>query len=82
MLAKNLPWSQIWWKLPYRQFLDSVSAWKGLFNGDGGYFIAILRAHAAFVKWVFFKQGKSVFPKKERACFTGYIKKMLCGITL
>ena len=75
MLAKNLPWSQIWWKLPYRQFLDSVSAWKGLFNGDGGYFIAILRAHAAFVKWVFLKQGKSVFPKKRKGILYGLYKK-------
>jgi GT2 family glycosyltransferase len=31
MLYKNLPWSQKWWKIPFRIFLDSVSAWKGAF---------------------------------------------------
>ena len=77
MLAKNLPWSQKWWVLPYRQFLDSISAWKGLFNGDGGYFIAIVRAHAAFVKWVFFYQRKSIFPEKTTGKLYGLYKKNL-----
>ena len=39
MLAKNLPWSQKWWKIPFRIFLDNISAIKGLFTGDGGYFL-------------------------------------------
>ena len=65
MLAKNLPWSQKWWKIPFRIFLDLVSAVKGLLIGDGGYFIAIIRAHLAFVKWILFMQHKSVFPQKK-----------------
>jgi GT2 family glycosyltransferase len=65
MLAKNLPWSQKWWKIPFRIFLDSVSALKGLFIGDGGYFLAIFRAHVAFLKWILLKQGKSTFPEKR-----------------
>lgn len=65
MLAKNLPWSQKWWKIPYRQMLDVLSALKGLFSGDGGYFIAIARAHISFAKWMFFYKRKSVFPKKR-----------------
>jgi GT2 family glycosyltransferase len=65
MLAKNLPWSQKWWKIPYRIFLDAVSATKGLLTGDAGYFLAILRAHLAFAKWILFKQGKSVFPERK-----------------
>ena len=32
MLAKNLPWSQKWWKIPFRIFLDTVSATKGLID--------------------------------------------------
>ena len=65
MLYKNLPWSQKWWKIPFRIFLDTVSAWKGLLSGDGGYFIAILRAHLSFYKWILFRRGQSVFPVKR-----------------
>jgi hypothetical protein len=64
MLAKNLPWSQKWWKIPFRIFLDAVSGTKGLLIGDAGYFLAILRAHLGFAKWILFKQHKSVFAKK------------------
>ncbi|HEV8285946.1 MAG TPA: glycosyltransferase family 2 protein [Chitinophagaceae bacterium] len=65
MLAKNLPWSQKWWKIPFRIFLDAVSATKGLLTGEAGYFLAILRAHLAFAKWILLKQNKSVFPKNR-----------------
>ncbi|HMG66026.1 MAG TPA: glycosyltransferase family 2 protein [Chitinophagaceae bacterium] len=71
MLAKNLPWTQKWWKIPFRVFLDSVSAIKGLFIGDAGYFLAILRAHLAFLKWILLKQGRSVFPQKRNAPLYG-----------
>ncbi|HEY2720451.1 MAG TPA: glycosyltransferase family 2 protein [Chitinophagaceae bacterium] len=65
MLAKNLPWSQKWWKIPFRIFLDEISAFKGLFIGDGGYFLAILKAHLGFLKWMLLKQHKSVFPRQK-----------------
>ena len=65
LLAKNLPWSQKWWKIPFRIFLDLVSATKGLFNGDGGYFVAIVRAHLAFAKWILLKQHRSIFPERN-----------------
>jgi len=74
MLYKNLPWSQKWWKIPFRIFLDAVSAWKGLLIGDGGYFISILRAHFSFLKWILFKQGQSVFPVKKVARPAGIYK--------
>ena len=74
MLYKNLPWSQKWWKIPFRQFLDTLSAWKGLLKGDGGYFLAILRAHVAFAKWFFLKQRKSVFPLKRDGKLSGLYK--------
>lgn len=77
MLYKNLPWSQKWWKIPFRVFLDAVSAWKGLFMGDGGYFFAILRGHLAFVKWLFFRQNQSVFPSKRDGKLSGLYKKNL-----
>lgn len=71
MLYKNLPWSQKWWKIPFRILLDELSAWKGLIKGDAGYFLAIFRAHAAFVKWLFFYQGKSNFPLKRKGKLMG-----------
>ena len=74
MLYKNLPWSEKWWKIPFRIFLDSVSAWKGLFMGDGGYFLAILRAHFSFYKWVLLKRDQSVFPVKRTGKLAGIFK--------
>lgn len=56
LLAKNLPWSEKWWKIPFRLWLDQVSAVKGLLAGDAGYFVAIFKAHLAFFFWIFFKQ--------------------------
>ncbi|MDB5209005.1 MAG: glycosyltransferase family 2 protein [Flavisolibacter sp.] len=54
MLAKNLPWTEKWWKIPYRLALDQVSAFKGLLSGDAGYFLSIAEAHLAFCYWIFF----------------------------
>ncbi|HEV8271301.1 MAG TPA: glycosyltransferase family 2 protein [Chitinophagaceae bacterium] len=74
MLYKNLPWSQKWWKVPFRIFLDAVSALKGLFIGDGGYFLSILRAHFSFLKWILFRKRQSVFPEKKVAKPAGLYK--------
>lgn len=75
MLSKNLPFVKKLWIMPARNFLDAVSAWKGLLSGDAGYFIAIIRAHAAFVKWWIFYRGKSVFPKTKTGNLSGYLQK-------
>ena len=45
MLSKNLIWQEKIYKLPFRFFLDAVSAWKGLLQGDVYFFIAIMKAH-------------------------------------
>lgn len=74
MLFKNLPWSQKWWKIPFRILLDAVSAWKGLIKGDSGYFLSVLKAHLGFVNWLFFKQNKSVFPEKKVGKLSGLYK--------
>jgi hypothetical protein len=64
MLAKNLPWTEKWWKIPFRQALDQVAGLKSLLAGDGGYFWAIVKAHLAFVYWIFFiKKDKPPFKK-------------------
>lgn len=65
MLAKNLPWSEKWWKIPYRLLLDQVSAFKGLFSGDAGYFLSIAEAHLAFLYWIIFGNRKWV-PRSKK----------------
>jgi GT2 family glycosyltransferase len=75
MLSKNLPYPHVLWILVARDFLDAVSAWKGLLTGDGGYFLAIIRANIAFLKWWLFHRGKSVFPKRKKAALQGYLKR-------
>ena len=51
MLSRNLPFSEKWWKLPFRYILDGISAWKGLLNGDVAFFKAIVKAHIAVITW-------------------------------
>jgi GT2 family glycosyltransferase len=75
MMSKNLPFSKKLWVMPVRNLLDGISAWKGLLTGDGGYFIAILRAELAFIKWWLFYQQKSVFPKTKNQSLSGYFQK-------
>jgi len=48
MLAKNLPLSELMWKMPIRFTLDAISAYKGLFSGDLSFFVAIAKAHFSF----------------------------------
>ena len=74
MLFKNLPGFKKWWNSLFRLFLDAVSAWKGLLTGDGGYFVAILRAHVAFFKWLLFYRHKSIFPPKKTGELRGFYK--------
>lgn len=74
MLAKNLPWYQVWWKIPFRFLLDAVSAWKSLFEGQGIYFKAILEAHLGFMGWVVFRHRRSVFPISKKGKLAGMYK--------
>jgi len=66
MMSKNLPFSKKILVVPARTILDAISAWKGLLTGDGGYFIAIIRAHLAFIKWWLFYKKRSVFPASRK----------------
>jgi len=72
MIYKNMPWSRKWWTIPFRILLDAISAWKGLLSGSPGYFIAILRAHIAYAKWLLFHRGESVFPKDRAGKLAGF----------
>ena len=62
------------WKIPFRFFLDAVSAWRGLFSGDKGYFLAILRAHLHYFKWLFFHKSKTIFPEIKTLHVNGWFK--------
>ena len=75
MMWKNMPLSKKLWVLTVRSFLDSLSAWKGLLTGDGGYFIAIARAQLAFLKWWLFYQDKKFFPASTKGKLSGYFNK-------
>ena len=75
MMSKNMPLSKKLWVMPVRNMLDAISAWKGLLTGDGGYFIAILRAQLAFIKWWLFHKKKSVFPATKKGKLSGYLQK-------
>ncbi|MBC7902187.1 MAG: glycosyltransferase family 2 protein [Gemmatimonadaceae bacterium] len=75
MMAKNMPFWEGFWKLNWRFLLDSVSAWKSLFAGEGIYFWAILRAHLSFIKWLLFKRSRSVFPASKTGKLGGWLGK-------
>ncbi len=77
MLAKNLPFYQSFWKIPFRIFLDAVSGFRFLFSGEAAYFIAILKAHLAFINWLLFKRSESVFPLYKNIQPKGWLFKSI-----
>jgi GT2 family glycosyltransferase len=71
MLSKNLPWQEKLWKIPVRLILDAISAWKNLLLGEPHYFMAVLKAHAAWIGWLFLHRGESLFPVKTGSRLPG-----------
>ncbi|GAC1423689.1 MAG: glycosyltransferase family 2 protein [Flavisolibacter sp.] len=75
LLAKNLPWVEKCWKIPFRIVLDLLSALKGLINGETGYFWAILKAHWAFYFWILGgKKNRYQDPRKRLKSLSGVYK--------
>ena len=72
MLSKNLPFPQNLKVMVARNFLDAVSAWRGLLTGNVGYFIAIVRSQLGFAKWWVFHRQKSNFPATRKGNLDGY----------
>jgi GT2 family glycosyltransferase len=65
MLSKNLPLVQKIWKIPVRIMLDAVSAWKNLvLLGEPSYFVAVMKAHGAWIVWMIGHRKDSIFPEK------------------
>jgi GT2 family glycosyltransferase len=76
MLAKNMQAGEAAWKIPYRFVLDAVSAIKSLAAGEGTYFVAVVKAHFAFLKWL--ASGKRNKVKRNReVVLKGYLRKSI-----
>jgi GT2 family glycosyltransferase len=71
MLVKNLPLQKSLLIVPFRLSLDAVFAWKSLFTGDGTSFMAVIKAHIAFVKWIFSTSKASLRPAQKNALLKG-----------
>ena len=52
MVAKNMPPGEAVWKIPVRFVLDAISALKSLLAGQATYFVAVVKAHVAFINWL------------------------------
>ena len=72
MLTKNEPVLAVLWKIPARMVLDSISAWKSLFEGQSNYFFAVAQAHLAYIGWVLGNKRKSIFPKVRSGKLAGW----------
>ncbi len=75
MMAKNMPLGEAAVKIFFRFWLDALSAWKSLFAGEGTYFIAVLKAHFAFLGWLFTGKSKNIFPGNKKGALQGYLGK-------
>jgi GT2 family glycosyltransferase len=71
MLYKNLGVLEKCWKIPYRIGLDALSAWKNLVKGETIYFKSVMKAHMAFLSWLFFHRKESLFPVQKSKSLTG-----------
>jgi hypothetical protein len=72
MMAKNLPFWNACWKIPFRFFLDAVAGWKGLFSGNYKYFFAIAKAHFHFFYWLFLIKRTTPKPNDPSCSFGGW----------
>jgi GT2 family glycosyltransferase len=80
MMAKNMPAGMATWKILYRFWLDAVSAIKSLLAGEGTYFVAVIKAHIAFIGWLLFKRKESIFPAGKKRKLQGYLtKSVVCS---
>ncbi len=71
MLAKNLPFFELAWKIPLRLALDVAAAVQALLKGNLSVFVAIGHAHLDFLEWIFIGQRENSFPKIKLKKLTG-----------
>jgi GT2 family glycosyltransferase len=72
MMAKNMPVAEAMWKITFRFFLDTISAFKSLFAGEGRYFTAVFRAHVAFLGWLVAGGKRSRKKRGQKIVLQGY----------
>ncbi len=72
MLAKNLPVSSAIFTILARMVLDGIAAFKSLLTGNGGFSVAILRAHFYFYKWLLSNKKGNVFPNTRKGKLSGW----------
>ena len=53
MMVKNLPATEVLWKIPVRIFLDMIAAYRALIDANFSTFISIASAHLHFLEWIF-----------------------------
>lgn len=63
MLAKNLPFLELTWKIPFRIILDFVAGFQALVKGNGTTFVSIIHAHMDFLEWIFIGERAYKYPK-------------------
>lgn len=52
MMSKNMPLSELWWKIPARMFLDMIAAYRELISANFSSFISIASAHLHYMDWL------------------------------
>lgn len=76
MLWKNLPASQLWYKIFFRMVLDGVAAFRSLLSGKPQEFTAILKAHLHFY------QKLPLFHKKRMGSSRASARKVLSPVLI
>jgi GT2 family glycosyltransferase len=74
MLAKNLPFFTACLKIPFRFFLDATAAYKELFSGNLGYWLAVFKAHLGFIYWLLFVKRTTPVPLNPSKHFSGWYR--------
>ncbi len=74
MLYKNFSKEEKIWKLPVRMGLDILSAIKNLAAQDVSFFKGVLKAHVAFIQWIFGDKKQNIFPVKKTVSLYGLYK--------
>ena len=63
MMTKNLPFSELLWKIPARILLDAIAAFRALVDGNFSTYISIASAHMHYVEWIFIGKRGAKLPK-------------------
>lgn len=63
MMTKNMPLSELLWKIPLRIFLDIIAAYRSLVDANFSTFISIASAHMHYIQWLFIGKRGSKLPK-------------------